>query len=249
MLTVTRIIHSTVLIDFDGNTILTDPWFSQQSGYRWKEPLGITVDALPHLTGVFVSHKHFDHYDMKAFKSYSDKSVPFAVKRGIAKAARKAGFKNVTELDAGETTTLGPVRVTATPAKHAAPEITCILSASGFSVYFGGDTLFIPELAELSKKFQSIDLALLPISGLTGRLLGNRKIVMSAEDAAELCAILRPRVAVPIHYGYTAGPIMDRILLKYNGSTEQFVQAVGKLTPGTIVRILEPGESLQLTAP
>jgi len=163
VLTVTRIIHSTVLVDFDGSTVLTDQWFSQKRGFRWKNPPGITMDALPSLSGVFVSHKHFDHYDMKAFKSYPDKDVSFVVKRGIAKDARKAGFKNITELDPWETTTLGPVKVTATPARHGGMEITCILSAAGFSVYFGGDTLLIPELSEVAEKFQPIDLALVTL--------------------------------------------------------------------------------------
>ena len=249
VLTLTRIIHSTVLIDFDGNTILTDPWFPQEPSHRRNEPLGITVDALPRLSGVFVSHPHFDHYDMKAFKNYTDKNVPFVVKRGISRAFKKAGFKNVTELDAWEETTLGSVKVTATPAKHLSPEITCIFSGSGFSVYFGGDTLFIPELAEISNRFQFINLALLPINGLVIRPLGNRKVVMNAEDAAKLCAILRPRVAVPIHYEYSAGPIRDRIFLRYSGSTEQFQRDVGKVAPDTAVRILAPGESLQLKSP
>lgn len=151
ILAITRIIHSTVLIDFDGNTILTDPWFPQQPGYRRNKSLGLTVDTLPRLSGIFVSHKHFDHYDMKALKSYPDKNVPFVLKRGIAKAAKKAGFKNIIELDSWETATLGLVKVTATPAKHLSPEITCVLSASGFSVYFAGDTLFFPELAQLAK--------------------------------------------------------------------------------------------------
>ena len=124
-----------------------------------------------------------------------------------------------------------------------------MLFASGFSVFFGGDTLFVPEQAEVANRSQPIDLALLPINGLAIRLLGNLKVVMNAEDAAKLCAILRPRFAVPIHYEFSAGPVLDRILYKYAGSTEQFAKAVEKLAPETTVRVLSPGESLQLRAP
>ena len=63
-------------------------------------------------------------------------------------------------MDAWETTTLGPITVTATPAKHGVPEITYVLQADGTTVYFGGDTLLIPELNEIAKRWKRIDLAL-----------------------------------------------------------------------------------------
>ena len=53
-LTITRIGHSSVLIDFDGYRVLTDPWFSEKFGYCHGEPYGITLEELPHLDGVVV---------------------------------------------------------------------------------------------------------------------------------------------------------------------------------------------------
>jgi L-ascorbate metabolism protein UlaG (beta-lactamase superfamily) len=99
-ITVTRVVHSSVLIDFDGTKVLTDPWFSERFGYYHGEPYGITLKNLPRLDGVVVSHGHYDHYDMQAFRAYPDKQVPLAVKRGIAKTALKVGFTNVIEMDA-----------------------------------------------------------------------------------------------------------------------------------------------------
>jgi len=55
---------------------------------------------------------------MDAFARYPDRSVPMAVKRGLGAKARSYGFTDVTELDAGETVDLGPVRTTAAPAKR-----------------------------------------------------------------------------------------------------------------------------------
>src|SRR2546430_5177959 len=196
-LTITRIAHATVLIDFDGHAILTDPWFSQRFTYYQGEPFGISLEALPHLDGVVVSHGHYDHYDMQAFQAYPDKQVPMAVKRGIVQTARKVGFTNVIEMDAWETASFGPITVTAAPGKHGVPEITYMLQAQSYTVYFGGDTLLIPELSELPLRFPQIDVALLAINGLQIRPLGNRKMVMNAQDAAELCRIIRPRYAMP----------------------------------------------------
>lgn len=242
--TITRIAHSTVLLDFDGFRILTDPWFSEKWGYYHGEPYGITLGDLPRLDAVLVSHNHYDHYDMDAFKAYPDKSVPFFVKRGIAAKARNAGFANVTELDAWESAIVGPITITATPGKHAVPEITFMLAGNGRGVYFGADTLLIPELKDLATRFPRIDAALLAVNGLQLRPLLNRKVVMDAEEAARLCAILAPRYAVPIHYAFTGGPIQDHLLLKYNGTPERFAVAAAQLAPRTEVRILAPGEPL-----
>jgi L-ascorbate metabolism protein UlaG (beta-lactamase superfamily) len=246
-LTITRIAHATVLIDFDGHSILTDPWFSQKFTYYQGEPLGIALADLPDLSGVVVSHGHYDHYDMQAFQAYPDKQVPFAVKRGIAETARKVGFTNVAELDAWESVMLGPVRVMAAPGKHGVPEITYVLEYDGFTVYFGGDTLLIPELSEIAARFPHIDVALLSVNGLRIRPLLNRKVVMDPQEAAELCGILRPRYAVPIHYAYTGGPIGDFFLVKHDGTAQAFAQAAAHLAPGAIVRTLAPGEPLTIS--
>jgi len=188
--------------------------------------------------------KGYDHYDMQAFQAYPYKQVPFAVKRGIAETARKVGFRNVAELDAWETTMLGPIKVTAAPGKHGVPEVTYVLEYDGFTVYFGGDTLFIPELSEIATRFPQIDLALLSVNGLRIRPLLNRKVVMDPQEAAQLCRMLHPRYAVPIHYAYTGGPIGDRLLVKHDGTAEAFAQAAAQLAPQTTVRILAPGEPL-----
>ena len=243
-LTITRVAHATTLIDFDGHVILTDPWFSQKFTYYQGEPLGVPLASLPHLAGVLVSHGHYDHYDMDAFQAYPDKQVPIAVKRGIALKAQKVGFSNVTELDAWESTMLGPVKVTAAPGKHGVPEVTFVLEYDGMTVYFGGDTLLIPELNGIADRFPSIDLALLSVNGLRIRPMLNRKVVMDPQEAAQLCHILHPRYAVPIHYAYTGGPIGDRLLVKHTGTAEAFQQDAARLAPETTVRILAPGEPM-----
>lgn len=122
-----------------------------------------------------------------------------------------------------------------------------MLEANGFTIYFGGDTRLIPELREIPQRFPTIDLALLPVNGLMIRPAFNRKDVMSAQEAANLSAIIHPRVAIPIHYAFTGGPIMDRLLLKYNGTPEEFATAVVQRAPETSVKVLVPGEPFVLT--
>jgi len=249
-LIITRVTHASVLIDFGGPKLLTDPWFSEKGGfpgYYRGEPLGIELKDLPRLAGVAASHGHYDHYDIGTFRAYPDKAVPFAVKRRTEDRARKGGFTNIHPMDAWETTQLGPIRVTAAPAKHFIPEVTYIFEASGFTVYFGGDTLLIPELREVAQRFPRIDLVLLPVNGLRLRPT-NQQGVMTAEEAAELTSILQPRHAVPIHYAFHAGWLGDHLVLKYNGTPERYFAAARNDAPSTKVEILDPGQPMEIAA-
>src|SRR5215468_1413714 len=202
--TVTRVAHACVVLDFAGRRLLTDPWFSERPGYYRCEPLAITPERLPELAGVLVSHGHYDHFDLTAFAAYPDHEVPFVVKRGLAARVRRAGFPNVIEVDPWEQANLGDLRVTAAPARHSVPEVSFVVEGAGQRAFFGGDTLRIPALDEVARRYPRIDLALLPVNGLAIRPAFNRQIVMTAEEAAELAGVLRPLVAVPIHYAYTA---------------------------------------------
>jgi L-ascorbate metabolism protein UlaG (beta-lactamase superfamily) len=244
--TLTRVTHSCVLLDFGGQQVLTDPWFSEKPGYHRGEPLAFTPATLPTLSAVAASHDHFDHYDLGAFSAYRDKAVPFVVKRGMGAKARQAGFTNVTEVEPWEQMSIGGLRITAAPARHGVPEVTFVLQGAGSTVFFGADTLRIPELDQVAERYPGIDLALLPVNGLQIRPAFNRQVVMTAEQAAELCAVLRPKIAVPIHYAFTAGPIRDRLFLKYNGTPERFERAAANHAPATTVRVLSPGQPLAL---
>lgn len=246
--TVRRIVHASTLIDFDGYQILTDPWFSERRGYRPGEPRWLDSAAdLPELAGIVISHAHYDHCDLPALAAYPHKDVPFAVVTGLASRVRAAGFPNVTELSPWQSTHLGPVKVTATPALHGVPEVTYVLESAGSTVYFGADTLRTTELDEIAQRFPQLDLALLPINGLRIRPALNRQVVMNAAEAANLTAALHPRLAVPIHYAFTSGPVGDRLFLKMDRARPDLYRAAAAdLAPDTTVHILAPGRPLTL---
>ncbi|WP_157354924.1 MBL fold metallo-hydrolase [Nocardia terrae] len=248
MLTVTRVVHASALVDFGGAQILTDPWLSETRFYRQGEPRAFATAAeLPELSGIVISHGHYDHCDLDALVGYRDKSVPFAVVPGLAGKVRAAGFTHVTELAPWQSTHLGPVEVTATPASHGVPEVTFVLRADGHTVFFGADTLRIAELDEIAGRYPDLDLALLPVNGLRIRPALNKQVVMDAVEAADLTRALRPRVAVPIHYAFSSGPIGDRVMTKGDrAGAEHFRAAAGDLAPDTIVQILPTGHALVL---
>ena len=242
MIKMTRVGHACVLFDFDGTRILTDPWFSEKTGYHPGEGPGITLPNLPRLDAVVVSHGHYDHYDMKAFSAYPDHSVPLFVKRDTAATARRAGFSNVTELNWWDGAEVGEVRIVTAPAKHGVPENTYVFECASGVVYFAADTLLIPELDEVGRRFPAIDLMLVATNGLRVKPMLNRKMVMDADDAARLCAQLRPRTVVPMHYAFEARDwFHDTFLISYARGAERFVEACSRLAPETKVQVVPPG--------
>jgi|HubBroStandDraft_6_1064221.scaffolds.fasta_scaffold65302_1 L-ascorbate metabolism protein UlaG (beta-lactamase superfamily) len=247
ILKITRIVHSCVLVDLGGRQVLTDPWFSEKMGYHFGEEPGMSVESLPPLSGVVVSHDHHDHNDMKSFRRYSDNRVPIVCEGKAAARAKRAGFVNVTVLDTWEGATIGPLSVTAVPALHGVPEVGYVLQASGFTVYFAGDTLLIPELSDIADRFPNIDVALLPINGL--KIFGDQ-VVMNPIEAAQLCEVLQPRVAIPTHYAFNGGGLADRLFLKYFDRQERlphiFQDAMRRYAPQTRVEVLEPGQRMSI---
>ncbi len=137
-----------------------------------------------------ISHEHYDHCDLDALAGYRDLGVPIFAPSTVVERARARGFRAVHEMEVWQTAQVGAASVTATPGKHGVPEITFVLQGGGRAVYFGGDTLNIPSPAELPGRFGRFDLALLPTNGLRIRPLGGQPVVMSAEEAAALVAVV-----------------------------------------------------------
>jgi L-ascorbate metabolism protein UlaG (beta-lactamase superfamily) len=245
-LTVTRIGHSCHLLEIGGRRLLTDPWFTVTPTYDPGEHVALTVADLPDLDGVLITHEHYDHCDLDALAGYRDRGVPVIAPGTVVESARGHGFTDVRELEAWDDTAIGDVTVTAAPGKHGVHEVTYVIRGGGRTVYFGGDTLKIPELDELPDRFGAFDLALLPINGLCIRPAGGMQVVMDATEAAELTATLRARVAVPHHYAFTSGRLGDLLITEGHREPVAYAEAAARLAPATTVRLVLPGMPVQV---
>ena len=106
-------------------------------------------------------------------------------------------------------------------------------------IYFAGDTDLFAGMGELAP---GLDLALLPVAGW-GPSLGPGHL--DPERAAEAARLLQPRLAVPIHWG-TLRPLNERADPAARPA-EEFRRRAAELAPDVAVRILEPGETLELS--
>jgi L-ascorbate metabolism protein UlaG (beta-lactamase superfamily) len=240
MMRVTYLGHATVLIEADGTTVLTDPMLRGRVAHlRRIAP----APPLPRADVVLISHAHRDHLDLPSLRRLAGPS-PIVVPRGSAKLARRAGFDDVREVEAGDRVTVGAVELLATPAEHDGRRWPLIGSADavGYVIqgraYFAGDTDLFDGMGEIAG---DLDLALLPVAGWGPKLPPGH---LDPDRAARAAALLRPRVAVPIHWGTYAsrGAAVDDPA----APAREFARRAAEHAPHVEVRILQPGEALEL---
>ena len=242
--------HATVLIQLGEKRLLTDPLLRDRLLGVLRRHRGLGREALGRIDGVLISHLHPDHLDFASLRGLGD-SIPIVAPRGAAALLARRGFPNVTELSAGEETELAGVGIRATDAKHTGGRlfgmghagVVGYLIDAGARVYFAGDTELFGAMTDLG---EGLDVALLPIWGWGPRLGPGH---LDPEQAARALKLLRPRIAVPIHWG-ALGPIGARRLWPwlFERPAREFVSHAEELAPEVDVRVLEPGESTRLEA-
>jgi L-ascorbate metabolism protein UlaG (beta-lactamase superfamily) len=240
-LSVTRLVHGSAVIDFRETRVLLDPWYSPTPPLGPDEDVGISLENLPVMRGILITHKHDDHFDAETLREYPNKELRVVLPRGLGPSVRAMGYGEVVELEAWERSQIGSALVTAVPSRHNVPELGYVLQGNGLTLYVAGDTEFDAKLfQDIASRFPTIDVALLPVGGI--RLFG-RRLDMDPNEAAEAFAILRPAHVIPYHYGLT-GPFP--LVTAASKPAQSFASTVAgsseKLAKGTVV-ILQPGDS------
>jgi len=245
--TLTFVGHATVLVELDGTRLLTDPVLRPAIGHIRRisrpPPAGLSADA------ILISHAHYDHLDIKSLKALPE-GPPIVAPPGIARYVRRRTRHETIDAVEGERVRIGTIDVLVTPATHddRRTPVGQPLGAVGYiaegreRVYFAGDTDLFDGMSELADG--RLDVALLPVWGW-GPKVGEGH--MDPERAAQAAALLRPRVAVPIHWGTLASP---RVWWRDDPGmpAREFERLVGEHAPAVRVRILAPGQSLPLPA-
>lgn len=191
--------HSSFRIEGNGLVIYIDPW---------------KLEDGPKADLILITHDHRDHCSpVDVAQVQKEDSVIVTV---VAVAAKLSGQIEVVK--PGDELTVKGVPISAVPAyninKFRSPGVPFHPQESGYvgfvfplegrRIYHAGDTDFIPEMESLN-----VDIALLPVSGT---------YVMTADEAAEAVAAIKPQIAIPMHIGRGIGSLADAEYFKEKAS-------------------------------
>jgi L-ascorbate metabolism protein UlaG (beta-lactamase superfamily) len=220
---VTFVGHATMLLQFDGFNILTDPIWSmrcsplQSIGPKRHRPPGLRFRDLPPIDAVLVSHNHYDHFDVPTLHRLRWKFDPRIITPlGNGALMRRNGIAGATELDWWRATTIrragapDEITVTVVPSQHFCARGLSdrntnlwggfVVSGPSGHAYFSGDTGWGPHFERIARSFAPIRLAMLPIGAYLPRWF-MKPVHIQPSEAVEAHKVLNAQTSVAMHYG------------------------------------------------
>ncbi len=203
---ITWITQGGFILEHSGVRLVVDPYLSDEA----ETTLGLTRLVVSPISIknlkpdiVFCSHNHIDHLDPISTPLIAEHypSCRFVGPKSVTDDLLKMAIdpKRIATLLAGEKVEEKKFTLIGTPAHHSDKEaIGVVIQACNKNIYISGDTLYDQNLASAVTNYcgSTIDLALICINGR----LGN----MNLDEAVNTMEQLKPRVAIPMHYGLFA---------------------------------------------
>jgi L-ascorbate metabolism protein UlaG (beta-lactamase superfamily) len=209
--------HATVLINFSGVTILTDPVLLPRIGIRipFLFTIGpqrlttpaLTVDELPRIDLILLSHAHFDHTDLRTLGRFDHQTKVITASR-TRDLLGWTRLRDVTELRWGESrsleTSAGNITITAVRVRHWGARLqfdnyrgynAYLLERNGRRIVFGGDTAMTDDFAPL-RRFGGIDLAIMSV-GCYDPWIGTHS---TPEEAVQMADDAGAQFIMPVHH-------------------------------------------------
>lgn len=180
-LRVTWLGHSTVLLELDGYRVLTDPVFGERAsplpfaGPRRFHPMPASLDELPELDAVLLSHDHYDHLCRYTMLALAKKSMPIVTSLGVGAHLEAMGVASarIHELDWGEHVDLAGLRFTAEPSQHFSGRglsdrngtlwSSFVIQSEHRKLFFSGDTGLTEQYKAIAAKHGKFDLVMLEV--------------------------------------------------------------------------------------
>lgn len=218
--TATWIGHATVLLRLEGKNILTDPHFSQRAspvqfaGPRRVAAPGLSLEKLPAIHAVVISHDHYDSLDrntiVRLYEREGGKRTVFFVPLGLKRWFAGLGINNVVEMDWWEEESRFGMQFVCVPVHHWSQRVPFVrnrtlwagwvVRTADVGVFFSGDSGYTPHFKEIGRKFGPFDLAAIPIGAYEPRWFMKHHHI-SPEEAVKAHQDLKARKSVGIHWG------------------------------------------------
>lgn len=152
---------------------------------------------------IFVTHHHHDHLSPDDIAAIAKEDTVLIAPASITGHLTNLGIAEIIKVEPGRDYVVQDISFQTVPAyninKRFHPKdqalVGYIITASGVRYYIAGDTDAIPEMNRIQT-----DVAFLPVGGT---------YTMDAKEAAEAASVIKPKIAVPIHYGEVVGSLED----------------------------------------
>ncbi len=244
--------HSAFLLELDENKILIDPMLGNVpaphpmlgSG-RYSKELPITIEELPFIDAVIISHDHYDHLDYGSIQKLKSKVGHFYVPLGVDAHLIEWGIdtSKITALDWWETAKLNDVNLVFTPSRHfsgrglsdraATLWGSWVIKGQKDNIFFSGDGGYGPHFKEIGKKHGPFDFSMMECGQYNKDWAD---IHMVPEESAQAAKDLNSSVMMPIHWG-----AFSLSLHSWTDPVERVIKAANELEiPISTPKIGEP---------
>ena len=209
--------HSAVMLEMSGKKIFIDPMLGKVpaphpwlGAGRFNDTLPMSVDNLPEMDAVLISHDHYDHLDYGSIIAIKDKVKMFYVPLGVKSHLESwdVPSDHITELDWWEEVQIDDIKLIATPARHFSGRgltdkyktLWCsyVIQNEKDNIYFGGDSGYDTHFKEIGEKHGPFDLAMLECGQYDEQW---PEIHMMPEETVHAAIDLDSKLFMPIHWG------------------------------------------------
>lgn len=207
--------HSTLLLNLDGQIILVDPVFSNSaSPFVWMnrryQPSVLSLEQLPPVDVIVISHNHYDHLDKKTIQFFKDQKTEFIVPLGVGRYLRSWNIRGsqITELDWDASYSLSGITYTAAPAHHFSGRglfdykkslwASWIIRGESEKVFYSGDSSYSDHFREIGQRFGPFDLAFIENGQYDKRWPDSH---MMPEQTLQAVIDLKAQKFMPVHWG------------------------------------------------
>ncbi len=218
--TLTWIGHASFLLQFAGLNILTDPQFSERAspvsfaGPKRYTPPGLSLEQLPPIDLVVISHNHYDHLDLDTVKKLhrQQKNNPprFFVPLGLKTWFAEQGIDNVVEMDWWDQNQYRGWTIHSVPVQHFSARTPWdknktlwtgwVLEHPDFKFFFAGDTGYSKDFSDIQERLGPMDLSAIPVGAYEPRWF-MKPVHLNPEEAVKVHQDLQSRYSVGMHWG------------------------------------------------